>query len=356
MVKTYRRKRNRSVTVKVAAQATKKRRTVKRRKSTAMVSSGLKPSSFAYANGDPFCEGAMGCRVPDMSTTPSTAFHTVDLVGIATNAGSAPGGGAGVPRVFLPKLACLTFSSNTTLGGDNSWTFSGLSGTASAKQSAVAGDFSLIRPVAWGVRLNSPVSKLNAFGTVHVCYFPMSFAGANFLAPLTVSAMQEMPGYQRFPLSALCESTVNIVGKFLDTSAFLYEDPGAVFQNNTSTATSAGLLGWYGIMVALDKDTYATASTTIVNCEVVIHWEGQENIGASGAVGLIQTHEHPDLSEMQRVSSASATAPGIFAGDSTGHNNNILSTFLSHYAKHTTRLLASHAARATVNAVGSRLR
>jgi hypothetical protein len=304
-------------------------------------------SPFAYANADPFCEMAQGARVPDFSTSPSIPVRTVDVDNLSNSGSNCSA------YLFIPSLNVL-YSGSTSASG-SAWTWGAAYSTyahGSQKKTGMVADFSLIRPVAWGIRLSTQIAKLYATGTVHIAYVPLSFNTATWAAPLNFGDLQEMPGYQKLPLSSLCESSVTVTGKFLDTHAFEYFDPatGPTSQQG-SLSNSAGSLGWYGICIVLDgvvNNTNATSNQ--VQFECVIHWEGQEAVTGSTAIGIQARHEHPDYMEMQKVASAVATSPGIYAGNSLGDSSAAIRSFFMHYGGHAARyagkVVAERAGRA----------
>ena len=82
----------------------------------------------------------------------------------------------------------------------------------------------MIRPVAHGLRLSSPVSTTSATGYVHVCICAARTTKTTWDFPASISEMSNMAWYARYTLSQLTQKPILIVNKFLDSVANRYVD------------------------------------------------------------------------------------------------------------------------------------
>lgn len=263
---------------------------------------------FQLAQCVPFSPNSIGAKVPDDNTAPSVAYYTVDEFSMSGTY-SSPSGIAFV-SLFLPMQSNVqTWSATNTA---NTWTWAAAYGNSNAttKKTALAAEFELSRPVGWGVRVSCPTAKLNAQGYIHVCYVPMTFTGGTWTAPLGISDMQNMPGYHRIAMTEICEQVTTIQGKYYDSSAFIYRTTDVTvpaFQD----ATPIQLFGWYGILVAIDGNASTSTLNGTIQCEVIIHWEGQTKNTGTYAIAGSTKHEPGNAPVMSATANAVANTQGV---------------------------------------------
>lgn len=284
----------------------RRRAPVRRRRSvsTARIARGARRArpvtKFALANMNPFDQRADGCKVPDSNTYPSGVIKCEDEFTMTTDAtyGLAA-------KVFRPYPTGMVV--NTTAASANSWSFtSAFGGTSnSTRASSITSGFTVIRPVAHGIRLYAPTAPTSTTGFVHVCIYAQSEFSSGWSFPQTISQMNNAMFYQRFPLAMLTQKSVTVVNKFLDSSATRYLDPASdvAAQGTDMTFQTEG---WAGIVVAVEG---APVNTNALVVESVSHLEG---IPFVNSVNIATPAAPFDISALEGVSRSAGQAPGAF--------------------------------------------
>ena len=209
------------------------RRTFSRRRSAP-----ARVPKFTLANYAPFNEAAIGVRVPDANTSPSFPFHTTDPIAIGGTVASRIAGGAWNPSIADNYVPFTEGASAVTMPAAFS------DALPIAKRSAVIAQCQLVRPVAHGVRIMSPIPPTSATGFVHICLVPNSLRLSTYNYPTTPAQMVDQPGYQRIPLAALTQKPFYIVNNWIDSGAFMYRDPNSEYSSvgNFGVQQSPGLI------------------------------------------------------------------------------------------------------------------
>lgn len=255
------------------------------RRSTSTGSS--KVPQYLVANLNPFDPGARGVRIPDTNTVPSSGFHTLDE-GIVKNNGVSVAGGL-IMNAFRPQVVSYL----TAMGADTTSavkvTFADCAVTDVNKKSAVASAYTVVRPVAHGVKLWCPLAATAAAGMVHVClYSGRESDTASYQLPNSITGMRECPFYRRMSLASLTQNPLFIANKFLDATAYEYKNPNVAEAANTAALQNAAVVAgvsqvpsaWMTIVVAVDGHGLATDGTAaVLNFENIIHFEGQAYYG-----------------------------------------------------------------------------
>ncbi len=235
-------------------------------------------SQFARALVDPFSSEADGVKVPDSNQQDSVAFRLVQDIAITTDLASGT-----TAFVVNPYPGSLVLQALTVLS-PTAWTFPAASYAPTQPAAAalqIGLNFNAIRPVAWGLRGDCQQSLNNAQGTIHTCLFAadFSYAGPQGSFPTTISGMKAMPTYQRWPIQALVNNEMLVVGYPTDESAYRYRTAiagGTMPEGNFVSPTGSvdQLCGWYLMCVAISGNLN-TANP--INFEVVVHYEGIQN-------------------------------------------------------------------------------
>lgn len=186
--------------------------------------------------------------------------------------------------MFLPWITNTVVATTSDTGASN-WVIPATYGTAAgggvaSRCNSIQSQFRLARPVAHAVRISSPVSPLNANGYIHLCLNPVCTGGVTWTMPLSVDQMKDLPGYKRISLASLTTAPVIYSNRFLDQSAFNYEDVNDVVSADTGVFNSAGN-GWMSIIVALDGTYNTNAPTNQVQIETLVHYEGITQAGSN---------------------------------------------------------------------------
>ena len=106
-------------------------------------------TAFEAAQIDPFCPEALGAKIPDSNTYPSTAFKIADIqAGLQTDANGI------IAFAMLPSVQA--YAVKGVSASTSSWTWTAAYGgtTASARIGSITSNFTLFRPVAHGIRVS----------------------------------------------------------------------------------------------------------------------------------------------------------------------------------------------------------
>lgn len=258
--------------------------------------------SFTLAHVNPFDRKCFDCRVPDQSTAPSSAFFLYDTLEMVS------GGVNSVPYIFSPWNTKYAVGMNTT--SPTGWAAPADFVTNLqnyAKLSSMQSQYTLVRPVAHGLRLSCPLSPQTVTGYTHVCLYPISnYGDTTWQVPTSISQMQDCPFYQRFTNAQLIANPITIVNKYSDEAAFRYRD-----TNDSGTPVLTGTeyrnFGWMMIVVVV---TGAPAATALA-VENIVHMEGQ---ALSGNLSGDLTSEQWRPSVMAATSEYAANVSPVTAG------------------------------------------
>lgn len=251
--------------------APRRRSSVRRqttRKNDCVCPGELSPTAkFALAQLDPFEPNALGAKIPDSNTVPSMANAQTDQVQLS---GSATAGHliaiAFTPLYSQATLVATPGATSVTWGGG--W-------TQRRQYTNVVSQIEAIRPVAHAIRMVSPLAPTGATGFVHV---GLSFesrthsaAPANPDLPTTINAMTGLAHYKRFTLASLTQSPITVINKWLDDTAFRYEDPRSVnlYTDVTTTPNTSTFnfnQSWGTIVVMVDSQPASGVPISFEDC------------------------------------------------------------------------------------------
>lgn len=224
-----------------------------------------KMSRFLLAQINPFHPLAEGCKVPDSNTFPSTPVRADDTFSISLGT--------------LGNVNCFAFRPTVTrtivsgVEAAGSWTWAaGYTGAIdSGRRTAIQSNYSLIRSVAHGIRIYSPVAPTSATGFIHIAIVANSmYNTSTWSFPTTLAQMSNCMYYNRFPLSLLTQKAVTVTNKFLDCTSTRYYSPASDLASDTSTndmmlQTDA----WGTILVAID----GVPKDQVLQIEQIVHLE-----------------------------------------------------------------------------------
>lgn len=198
----------------------------------------LSPTAkFALAQLDPFEPRCLGAKIPDSNTMPSIANSDVDIVPFQQPASN----GVFLGTAYLPgyySSFCRSDESTTAI----TWPASFFTRRNYAN---VRDSLEAIRPVAHAIRMVSGLAPTTATGFVHIgldveSRFSDLPTGTNPDFPTTIAQMSGLPFYKRVTLASLTQSPLTVINKWIDDSAFRYQDPREGPNLGDGSMTSGG--------------------------------------------------------------------------------------------------------------------
>jgi len=265
---TYDRPR-RSYRRSAAPKRTRRRATRSSMRGVAMDSSmsGTKDGDkYVLSQANPFDSNVDGVKIPDANSQPSTPFKAQDTYDVETTVGETCRC-IGINPVLRKTFFGSSFVSAT------SWAYGASYGffVDSNKLTQLRSDFELFRPVAHAIRITSGLSPISAVGFVHVAVFTMSTLGqTTWNAPTSLSQLQSVPGYKRYPIGRLTGEGLVVCNRPLDCTAQRYLDTDSeIWGSSTSQEWNIGAQ-WGTIMVAVSG---VAASSVPISIENVVHYE-----------------------------------------------------------------------------------
>jgi len=224
----------------------------------------LSPTAkFALAQLDPFEPRCLGAKVPDTNTMPSIANADTDQV---TLAGPTTNGNL-IAIAFNPSYQS-SINAATEGAASVTWTT-----TFSKRRNAdnVVASVEAIRPVAHAVRMVSPLAPTSTTGFVHVGIAVESRinSGSGTVPdyPTTINQMTGLAHYKRFTLASLTQSPVTIINKWIDETAFRYEDPRSTYtfagSGTTPNTTTFQFQSGWGTLIVMVEGQPSSATTPI---------------------------------------------------------------------------------------------
>jgi len=234
---------------------------------------------FFRAQVDPFNRDTIGVRVPDASTTPSSAVYCYDTTSLQLTAGSTTG--AACAMVFTPSLKVMNMIStvNTNTATTFNWgtNFTGFAGPTS-KLANLINSYNVYRPVAHGIRISCAGAATATTGFLHIGLVSLDTFGAtgiqslNYM-PTSISDMQSLQSYRKVTLSSLTQNPLVVVNKYFDQTAWRYTD---INSNEYAQAAAPSEFqlpqSWMAIIIAAEGHGLA-AATQIVSVECINHIE-----------------------------------------------------------------------------------
>lgn len=194
---------------------------------------------FSLAQADPFEPQVLGAKIPDSNTIPSIANADTDLISIP--APSTAG--------FLTALAfCPSYYSAVITPTQVSSSVIDWNTYSVAQRSKYTQFYQTVeayRPVAHALRLTSALAPTSTTGFVHIgidvesrVSNRASGSGPDF--PISLAEMAGLAYYKRVTLASLTQSPLTVVNKWIDDTAFRYDDPRSQYTwSSSATSTPA---------------------------------------------------------------------------------------------------------------------
>lgn len=247
-----------------------------RRRRYSRVSRGVvglhKLPKFIKAQIDPFDRSVGGVKIPDSNTYPSTALTSEDQwLGQSTDANGL------CAYAFLPSLKNAKV--NHTASSTSAWTWSAAyaGGEDSGRLTSIANNYTLVRPVAHGIKISCSGAPTTTTGNLHVAIVAAtSFGKSTWNLPVNISQMSNGMFYKKYPLAMFTQQTLTIVNKFIDCTATRYLDPSS---DGVASAVDVEFQtnGWATICIAVEG---GPASTALLAIEEVLHLEAIPKVEA----------------------------------------------------------------------------
>jgi hypothetical protein len=175
-----------------------------------------------------------------------------------------------------PSFVAINYLVGVT-GGSWAWpTWAAATIIGVPNVAAIRSQFNTIRAVAFGVKATASQSFSTAQGRVHVCLVSVdSLATTASELPTSVAQMKVMPGYNFAPLADLIQGQIYGLGRSTSNASERYRSPLSVWMGATSTWNVGNYgeneAGWFYLLFAIES---ATTSTTAVDLDIIIHYEG----------------------------------------------------------------------------------
>jgi len=256
---------------------------------------------FVKAQIDPFNHAADGCKIPDSNTYPSSPLKIEDqFLAESTDANGL------LCRAYIPMLKNTRILH--TAAGASSWKWSAAygGGNDSGRLASVAANFSLVRPVAHGIKISCPSAPTTITGNLHVAVMATSdFGKTTWNFPRNVTELSNSMFYRKYPLAMFTQQSLTVVNKFLDCTSTRYIDPSADGIDNSGDV-SLHTNGWAAIIVSVDS---APANSPVLTVEHVIHMEA---IPLITGVDTASPAAPFDVRQQQVVSRMAAVNPAAF--------------------------------------------
>ena len=222
-----------------------------------------KMSRFLLAQINPFHPMAEGCKIPDSNTFPSTPVRADDTFGLSLVTASNINAWA-----FRPTVT-RTVVNGTEGAASWAWSATYTGATDSARRTSIQNNYTLIRSVAHGIRIYSPVAPTSATGFVHVAIVPNNmYNQATWNLPTNIAQLSNCMFYNRFPLSLLTQKAVTVTNKFLDCTSTRYYSPSSDLAESGTDLTLQDD-AWGTIMVAIE----GTPIGQVPQVERIVHLE-----------------------------------------------------------------------------------
>jgi len=292
------------------------------------LSGGGAATKFLMGQIDPFDSNVKGAKVPDSNTMMSDTINVNDTftVGVTT------GGNVRCYAFNVWPRGAVVQSTEGGLG----WTWTAAYGGTFdlTRLPDITSSYTGIRCVSQGVRLSATLAPTTATGFVHIgVYAASTYGEASWPFPTGIAGLVDLPWYRKVTLASLTQSPITIVNKFLDQTAFRYEDPDQAAGGfvNTNRGEFHIPHSWATILVAFE----GTPSGSLVSVETVHHFEAlplhstlttatpaaSANPTVMNAAGNVSARVPATHFESEQAGMMSQAAAAVSEGMQTGLSN-----------------------------------
>jgi len=257
----------------------------------------LRKTPFLLGQINPFDTLVKGVKVPDANTMNSDTATICESFPLSITTGGNVK--AWVCNVW-PR-GCLV----TSTEGVSTWSWTASYGGSSdySRISDISASYAAIRCCAHGVRLSCTLAPTAATGFVHMAvYAPSTYGEATWPFPTSIGAMSDLPWYRKVTLASLTQNPITIVNKFLDQTAFRYEEPdqGSAGFANSNRGEFHIPHSWGSIIIAVE----GTPAGALFSAEQIVHYEA---LPLQGTMNASSPAAPSDPAQMQAAGHASGT-------------------------------------------------
>jgi len=256
---------------------------------------------FSKAQIDPFDPSCDGVKIPDSNTYPSTSLRVEDqFLAQTTDANGLKA------SFFMPFLENTKV--NHTASTASAWTWSAAfgGGEDSTRQSAIASNYTLCRPVAHGLKISCSAAPTSITGNLHVAIVAATnFGKTTWNMPVNITELSNGMFYKKYPLAMFTQQTLTVVNKFIDVTASRYVDPGSDGVAN-AIDSEFQTNGWAAIVVAIEG---APANTSVLAIEQVVHYEAIPKVEAVDSASPAAAY---NVNTLQQSSRLAGQVPAAF--------------------------------------------
>lgn len=262
----------------------------------------LQLPTYTLARIDPFNPDVIGVKIPDENQAYALPFQGRQFVSVTTAASGTAG------QFFLPDPDNYTVGHSTSVSsGVFTWPVTGYAATAFSNINALHSQFVSSRCVSWGLRVSASQSFTGVSGRVHVCLVGVDMTGTgwNNMIPLSVAAMKAMPGYAYTTLGELIQNDFVAVGRITSATAHHYRSMGSgyIILGNSTASGVESEYGWYGVLVAVEG---ASAATAVLDIDFIAHYEGIQ-----GAASTVFSNSPPAPHQPQLLAATNNLASSV---------------------------------------------
>jgi hypothetical protein len=231
---------------------------------------------------DPFSQSALGCRVPDAYSFPTSTYHLHGNIGLASTATGAFG------ALFLPCPVLSLLDMMQENGGSSCIATSGMTAMGSNPRcyqatngATLSGLLANVRIASWGIKISNLMPELSATGKLFVTLLPTAGAtvpaedlilntgvdngtithlvtGMN-AAIVNSSALEAQPTCVVLSIADLLQGDVQIAGSYTAPAFFNLK------STNTSGAMASGVVLGNQVEVAPGGTVFRTMLTETTN-------------------------------------------------------------------------------------------
>jgi len=262
---TRRRSYRKSTTSSRARRPAPRRRAAPRQTPAKTMTKSAQGDKYIMSQANPWDENVDGVKIPDANSQPSVPLKAEDTFDVNVS-------GVQTCRCTAVNPSLV----KTFVGGAGAtattWTWSGTyaGSVDSAKLTQLRSDFELFRPVAHAVRITSGLAPTAAIGFVHVCVFTMAtFGQVTWPLPQSISEMQQVPGYKRYPIGRLTAEGLVVINRPLDCTSQRYIDTDSDIFASSTTNEFHVPFQWGTILVAVS----GVIASVPVSIENIVHLE-----------------------------------------------------------------------------------
>jgi len=289
---------------------------------------GAPLSQYQLSQVDAFDPRAVGVKIPDSNTTPSCGIMVSDDLNL-----TIAGTNYAACYAFQPSTASTMVSAVGATAVSWAWPAVFGGNTVSSKQTSIAQNYDLFRPVAHGVRISSSLSTNAATGFVHIAVYPSRTTKSTWDFPTTLALMSECMWYTRITVSSLTQTPYVIQNKFLDCTAARYIDTGGdgggtkLGDNPSTTSGGDSRFGriqvaneWCTILIAIEGAAVGGALTVPISAETLVHYEA---LPSPGGVQAGAPAAHFDPQDLQGASTLAAQTDPVQQVSPSGQSSSM---------------------------------